>query len=101
MMSFVDEIFRDNRNINDASRTVGNAEKSNGRSTKSVVVKIRIAKPKDAVSPVSNTQAGIGKIIMTMMPINAIANKIVGWKKLEKISWRVSVILKQPFGFAL
>ena len=78
MINFVDEMLRESLSIKDASKIVGNAEKSSGRSINKVTVKIRIAKANDTASPVSNTHAGIGKIIITMTPMSAIASKIVG-----------------------
>ena len=78
MISLVDDTFSDRRSMSDASRIVGNAEKSSGRSMKSVTVKINIASANDAASPASRTQEGIGKIIMAMIAINAIASKTVG-----------------------
>ncbi len=71
MMSFVDETFSDSRSISEASRIVGKAEKSSGRSMKSVVVKIRIASAKLAERPTSSTQDGIGRIIIRMTAIRA------------------------------
>ena len=79
-------MFNDSRNINDASRTVGNAEKSNGRSINKVTVKIRMASAKDVASPTSSTHAGMGRIIMTMIAINASANNTVGLNSLFKVS---------------
>ena len=78
MMSLVDDTFSDRRSIREASRIVGNAEKSSGRSMNKVTVKIRMASAKDAARPVSRIHAGIGKIIMTMIAINATARRIVG-----------------------
>ena len=79
-MSFVEEIFNESRNIKAARSTVGKAEKSNGRSTKIVTVKMRMANENDAAKPMSRTQAGIGRIIMTMIAISAMVSKIVGLK---------------------
>ena len=79
MISFVEETFRDSRNIKEARSTVGNTENSNGRSMNKVTVNIRMASPNEAASPMSKTHAGMGKIIMTMIAISASANKIVGW----------------------
>ena len=84
IISFVDETFSDRRNISDASNTVGNAEKSKGRSINSVTVNIRIARANDAANPISKTQAGTGKIIITIIAISASANKIVGWNILPR-----------------
>ena len=78
MINLVDNTFSDSRNINEANKTVGNAEKSNGRSINNVTVKIRMASPKDAANPTSRTQAGIGKIIITMIAISASASNMVG-----------------------
>lgn len=61
---------------------VGNEEKSNGRSMNNVIVKIRIASAKDAASPTSKTQDGMGKIIIKITDISATANKIVGLNAL-------------------
>ena len=80
MISFVDETFSDNRNISDASSTVGKAEKSRGRSMNRVTVKISIASAKEAARPMSKIHAGIGRIIMTMIAISAMASSTVGWK---------------------
>ncbi|WP_232367681.1 hypothetical protein [Tritonibacter horizontis] len=46
----------------------------------SVIVKIRIASAKEVARPTSNTQAGIGKIIMTMIAMSAMASSMVGLK---------------------
>ena len=73
--------------MSDASKIVGNDEKSNGFSIKSVTVKIKIAKAKDAANPTSRTQAGMGKIIMTMTAINAMANRIVGLKRAFRVKF--------------
>ena len=78
MMSFVEETFSDSRNIREASRIVGKDEKSSGLSMNSVMVKIRIARPKEAARPTSSTQDGIGRIIITMIAINASASSTVG-----------------------
>ena len=83
IISLVDETFSDRRSIKDASRTVGKAEKSNGRSMKSVTVNIKIASAKEAAKPMSSTQAGIGKIIMTMIAIRANASNVVGLNNVE------------------
>ena len=79
MISLVDDTLSDSRSIRLASRIVGNAEKSSGRWMKSVIVKIRIASAKDAASPRSSTQAGIGRTIIAMTAISAIARSTVGW----------------------
>ena len=71
--------FRLSRSISEASRIVGKAEKSSGRSMNSTLVKIRMAMPKEAASPTSSTQEGIGRIIITMMAISASARRTVGW----------------------
>ena len=78
MISLVEETFSESRSIREASRTVGNDEKSSGRSMKSVTVKIRIARPKDAASPTSTMKLGTGRIIITMIAISASAKRIVG-----------------------
>ena len=78
MISLVEETLSDSRSISDASNMVGKAEKSSGRSMKRVTVKIRIATAKEAARPMSSTQAGIGRIIMTMTAINARARRMVG-----------------------
>ena len=80
MMSLVDDTLSDNRSMSDASKIVGNAEKSRGRSMNNVTVKIRIASAKEAASPISRTHAGMGRIIMTMIAINAMESRIVGLK---------------------
>ena len=54
------ETFSDKRSISEASRIVGKAEKSSGRSMNSVTVSIRIASAKDRARPRSSTQAGTG-----------------------------------------
>ena len=79
MISLVDDTFSDSRSIRLASRIVGNAEKSSGRWMKSVMVKIRIAIAKDAASPMSRIHAGIGRTIMAITAISAIASSTVGW----------------------
>lgn len=81
MISLVDETFNDSRNIRDARRIVGKEEKSNGRSMKRVVEKMRIANAKDNANPASSTHEGIGRIIMIMIAINAIARSTVGLKR--------------------
>ena len=78
MINFVEDTLSDSRNMRDASNTVGNEEKSSGRSMNRVTVNIKIARAKEAAKPTSNTHAGIGKIIITMIAINAIDNKTVG-----------------------
>ena len=65
--------------ISEANRIVGKAEKSNGRSMKSVTVSIKIAKANESASPRSSTQAGIGKTIIMITAIRASASKMVGW----------------------
>ena len=69
--------------MSEAKRTVGNAEKSSGRSTNKVTVKIRMAKENEAARPMSRTHAGIGRIIMTMTAIKAIVSTTVGLKTLR------------------
>ncbi len=78
MINLVDETLRERRNIRDARRTVGNAEKSNGRSIKRVTVKIKIASPNDAARPKSRMNDGTGRIIIKITVINASAKRIVG-----------------------
>jgi hypothetical protein len=78
IISLVDDTFSERRSINDAKRIVGNAENSNGRSIKRVTVKIKIASENDAARPTSRTQDGIGRTIITIMPISEIASKTVG-----------------------
>ena len=78
MISLVDETFSDSRSISEASSTVGKAEKSSGRSMNSVTVNIRIASANEAARPTSSTQAGIGRIIITMTAISASASRTVG-----------------------
>jgi hypothetical protein len=51
----------------------------------SVTVKIRIASPKDAASPISTMKDGTGRIIITMTAISAMANRIVGWNRLRQV----------------
>ena len=79
MISLVDETFRLRRSIRAPSRMVGKAEKSSGRSMNSVTVKIRIASAKETANPMSRSQAGIGRTIMTMTAISASASITVGW----------------------
>ena len=79
MISFVDETLSESRSIRDASRMVGKAEKSSGRSMNSVTVKIRIARANEIERPRSSIQAGIGRTIMTMIAISANASRTVGW----------------------
>lgn len=43
-----------------------------------VTVNIKIASANEAARPTSKTQAGIGRIIMTMIAIKASASRIVG-----------------------
>jgi hypothetical protein len=59
---------------------VGNDEKSSGLSMKSVIVNMSMASAKDVARPTSSTQAGIGRIIMTIIAMSAIASRIVGLK---------------------
>jgi len=80
MISLVDETLRLSRRI------VGKAEKSSGRSMNRTTVKIRIATANEAASPMSSTQAGIGRIIITMIAISATAMKTVGWRSAAKLS---------------
>ncbi|MEP4475027.1 MAG: hypothetical protein ABJ024_08250, partial [Lentilitoribacter sp.] len=94
IINFVDETLSDNRNIKEARRIVGNAEKSRGRSINSVTVKIKIAYAKEAAKPTSNTHAGIGKIIMTITAINATANMIVGLNKAFTVKFCTSYFSK-------
>ena len=56
---------------------VGNAEKSSGRSMNRVIVKMRIASPKDIDRPMSKTHDGMGSIIITMIAIKAKAMNTV------------------------
>ena len=79
MMSLVELTLSDSRSISEASRIVGKDEKSSGRLMKSVTVEIRMAMAKDAARPRSSTKAGIGRIIMTMTAISAMASSTVGW----------------------
>src|SRR6056297_3594890 len=81
MMSFVELMFSDRRSIKDASRIVGKAEKSKGRSTKSVTVKIRIASANEVANPISRTKAGTGRIIITMTAMSATARATVGLER--------------------
>ena len=85
MMSFVDDTFSESRSISEARRIVGKAEKSRGREIKSVTVKIKMANPKDMARPMSKTQAGIGRIIMTITAIKAIARRTVGLKSSRTV----------------
>ena len=57
---------------------VGKAENSSGLWMNKVTVNIRIASANDVANPISSTQAGIGRIIMTITAISASANRIVG-----------------------
>ena len=79
MMSLVEETLSDSRSMRLASRIVGKDEKSSGRWMKSVMVKMRIAIANEAARPRSSTQAGIGRIIMAMTAISAMASITVGW----------------------
>ena len=81
MISLVEETLSESRSMSEASRTVGKAEKSSGLSIKSVTVKIRIARENDPARPTSSTQAGIGRIIITMTAIRASARSTVGLKR--------------------
>lgn len=80
IISLVEEIFKESRSIKDASKIVGKAEKSKGRSIKSVIVKMRIARANETARPKSKIQAGTGSTIITMMTISAAAKKMVGLK---------------------
>ena len=51
---------------------------------KSVIVNIRIASANEAANPISNIQAGIGRIIIAITAINASASRTVG-RKTEDI----------------
>ena len=64
---------------------VGKAEKSSGRSMKSVTVKIRMARANDAARPISSIQAGIGRIIIVITAISASARRTVGRKNEESV----------------
>ena len=79
MMSLVEETLSESRSISEASRIVGKDEKSSGRWMKRVMVKMRMAMAKEAASPRSRIQAGIGRIIMAMTAISAMARSTVGW----------------------
>ena len=79
MMSLVEETLSERRSISEARSTVGKAEKSSGRWMKRVMVKMRMAMAKDAASPRSRIQAGIGRIIMAITAISAMARSTVGW----------------------
>ena len=79
MISLVEETLSESRSISEASRIVGKEEKSSGRWMKRVMVKIRMAMAKEAASPRSRIQAGIGRIIMAMTAISAMARSTVGW----------------------
>ncbi len=83
MINLVEDTFSDSRSIKDARRIVGKDEKSSGRSINNVSVKIRMASAKEAASPTSSTQAGIGRIIITMTVINASASKTVGENRVR------------------
>ena len=87
IISFVDDMLSERRNISEAKRIVGKAEKSSGLSMNNVTVKIRIAKAKDAARPTSKTHAGTGKIIMTMIAMSAIASRTGGLKKAETVKF--------------
>ena len=52
----------------------------------SVMVKIKIASAKDAARPTSSTQAGIGRIIITMIAISASARRTVGLKSCSVVN---------------
>ena len=56
-----------------------------------VMVKIRIASANEAANPVSKTQAGTGRIIMTMTAIRATARAIVGLKSVFTVNFVMSV----------
>lgn len=86
MINFVDDTFNDNRSISDASSSVGKDENSNGRSTNRVMVKIKIANPKENANPTSKTYAGIGRIIIKITAISAKANNNVGFNKIRCIN---------------
>ncbi len=87
MISFVEDTFSDSRNIRDASRIVGKDEKSSGRSMNRVSVKIKMARAKEVARPTSNTQAGMGRIIMTMTVISARASRTVGENRDRMSIW--------------
>ena len=87
MISLVDEMLSDRRNSRVASRIVGNAENSSGRSMNRVTVSIRIASAKDSASPMSSTAAGTGSTIMMITVISASANRIVGRKMVPRVSF--------------
>jgi hypothetical protein len=95
MISLVEDMLRDRRNISVASKIVGKEEKSNGLSTKSVIVKIKIARPNEIARPMSKMNAGIGKIIITMTAMSAKTNKMVGLK-LKRIEC-LNIILGTEF----
>ena len=78
MISFVDETFSESRSKSEAKRIVGKAEKSSGRSMNSATVSIKIASEKEIARPTSSNQAGIGRIIIMMTAIKAIAKRMVG-----------------------
>ena len=84
--SRITEILNESRSIKDVSKMVGKAEKSRGRWIKRVIVNIKIARENDAARPMSNTIAGIGRIIMTIIAIKANAKRIVGLKRLFGVS---------------
>lgn len=95
MMSLVEDTFIESRSISDASRTVGKAEKSSGRSMNNVTVNIRIANAKEVASPTSKTHAGMGRTIITITAIRAKASRIVGLN----ISDREKFMVDYPFPF--
>jgi len=89
MISFVEEILSESRSSSDAKSTAGKEEKSKGLSINKTIVKMRIAKAKDAVSPASSTHDGTGKTIMIIIIIRPIARKTVGLLKEESVSFGI------------
>ncbi len=86
MISLVDETFSERRSSRLASRMVGKAEKSSGRSMNSATVSIRIASAKDRASPMSSIQAGTGSTIMAITAISASASRMVGWNTSRMVT---------------
>jgi hypothetical protein len=83
IINLVEDTFKDRRSKSDASKTDENEEKSRGFSINKVIVKIRMANAKDAATPISSTQAGIGRTIMTIIAINPIANPTVAFGRKD------------------
>ena len=78
MISLVEETLSARRRSSEPSSTVGKAEKSSGRSMNRVTMKVKMASANDSVRPTSTSQAGIGRIIMTITAMSASATMTVG-----------------------